>query len=247
MRILAREAAKRGISVVEVNPRDSFRTCSKCGNVGEEPRKNQVRFRCAACGWRGNADANTGAVLAFRAYRQQVDPTAVLGPPLAGGLGLTDNRFSGRILQELPLIENLRGLNLNNNQMVGEIPQDLALMKNLLDLNLSNNELSGGIPPELALLENLKNLNLSNNRLNGEMPRDLALLDNLVDLDVSNNQLSGELPLELTRLQNLKGLKINGNQLTGCIPSRLINQLAKQKDSRQLDRERSNMGDLPVC
>ena len=86
MRILAREAAKRGISVVEVNPRDSFRTCSKCGNVGEEPRKNQVRFRCAACGWRGNADANTGAVLAFRAYRQQVDPTAVLGPPLAGGL-----------------------------------------------------------------------------------------------------------------------------------------------------------------
>ena len=44
MRISAREAAKRGIPVVEVNRRDSFRTCSKCGNVREESRKNQARF-----------------------------------------------------------------------------------------------------------------------------------------------------------------------------------------------------------
>ena len=82
MAILVREATKRGIPVVEVNPRGSFRTCSECGIVSEGPRKNQAWFECAACGWRGDADANASAVLAFRAYQQQVDPAAVLGPSL---------------------------------------------------------------------------------------------------------------------------------------------------------------------
>ncbi len=61
----SREAEKPGILVVQVNSRESFRTCSKCGNVGKEPRKNQARFECFACGCRGNAAANAAAVLAF--------------------------------------------------------------------------------------------------------------------------------------------------------------------------------------
>ena len=85
MAILAREAEKRGIPVVEVVARDSFRTCSKCGKLNDGSRKNQVRFVCSACGWRGNAEANAAAVLAFRAYQQQVDPAAVLVPPSEGG------------------------------------------------------------------------------------------------------------------------------------------------------------------
>ena len=85
MAILAREAEKRGIPVVEVSPRDSFRTCSKCGNISDGSRKSQARFECTGCGWHGNAEANASAVLAFRAYLQQVDSAAVLGPPSEGG------------------------------------------------------------------------------------------------------------------------------------------------------------------
>ena len=85
MAILVREAGKRGIPVVQVNPRDSSLTCSNCGNVNEKPRKNQARFECGACGWSGSSDANACAVLAFRAYQQQVDPAAAHGPPTTGG------------------------------------------------------------------------------------------------------------------------------------------------------------------
>ena len=83
--ILTREAAKRGIPVVAVDPKNSSRTCSKCGTVSKKSRKSQARFECVACSWRGNADVNAGVVLQFRAYQQWVDPAAVLGLPLAGG------------------------------------------------------------------------------------------------------------------------------------------------------------------
>ena len=38
--ILMREAAKRGMPVVQVNPRDTNRTCSRCGPIDDESRKN---------------------------------------------------------------------------------------------------------------------------------------------------------------------------------------------------------------
>ena len=85
--ILTREANKRGIPIVTVDPKNSSRTCSKCGTVSKKSRKSQPRFECVACGWRGNADANAAVVLAFRAYQQWVDPAAVLGLSLSGGAG----------------------------------------------------------------------------------------------------------------------------------------------------------------
>ena len=85
VKILVREATKRGIPLVRVNPRDSLRSCSNCESVGDEPRKNQARFECTACSWQGNAAINACAVLAIRAYRQQVDPTAAMEPPSTGG------------------------------------------------------------------------------------------------------------------------------------------------------------------
>ena len=83
--ILTREAAKRGIPVVPVDPKNSSRTCSKCGNLSKKSRKSQARFECVACLWRGNADVNAAVVLQFRAYQQWVDPAAVLGLSLSGG------------------------------------------------------------------------------------------------------------------------------------------------------------------
>ena len=96
--ILKREADKRGIHVVPVDPKNSSRTCSKCGTVSKKSRKSQARFECVACGWRGNADVNAGVVLQFRAYQQWVDPAAVLGLPLQGGLEQSSGPYQQRLL-----------------------------------------------------------------------------------------------------------------------------------------------------
>ena len=96
--ILKREADKRGIPVVPVDPKNSSRTCSKCGTVSKKSRKSQARFECVACGWRGNADVNAGVVLQFRAYQQWVDPAVVLGLPLQGGLEQSSGPYQQRLL-----------------------------------------------------------------------------------------------------------------------------------------------------
>ena len=79
--ILHREAAKRGVPVVAVDPAYSSRTCARCGHESKESRKSQAVFECVACGWSANADHNASGVIAIRAYRQQVDPAALLGAP----------------------------------------------------------------------------------------------------------------------------------------------------------------------
>ena len=96
--ILTREAAKRGIPVVTVDPKNSSRTCSKCGTVSKKSRKSQARFECVACGWPGNADVNAAVVLAFRAYQQWVDPAAVLGLSLSGGPEQPSAEYQIRLL-----------------------------------------------------------------------------------------------------------------------------------------------------
>ena len=82
--ILHREAAKRGIPVVAVDPSYSSRTCARCGHESRENRKSQAVFECVACGWAANADHNAARVIADRAYRQQVDPAALQGAPHHG-------------------------------------------------------------------------------------------------------------------------------------------------------------------
>ena len=82
--ILQREAAKRGIPVVAVDPAYSSRTCARCGHESRENRKSQAVFECVACGWSANADHNAARVIADRAYRQQGGPAALAGVPLNG-------------------------------------------------------------------------------------------------------------------------------------------------------------------
>lgn len=48
----------QGIPVVEVNPRNTSRTCSSCGFCSIDNRKTQKKFKCLSCGMSMNADLN---------------------------------------------------------------------------------------------------------------------------------------------------------------------------------------------
>lgn len=49
-------ASKQGVAVVEVDARNTSRTCNRCGHCEKKNRKSQAEFRCVACGHRLNAD-----------------------------------------------------------------------------------------------------------------------------------------------------------------------------------------------
>jgi len=58
------KAAAGGVPVVEVDPRKTSQTCSRCGHAerGNRPRRDD--FRCKACGFTVNADLNAARVIA---------------------------------------------------------------------------------------------------------------------------------------------------------------------------------------
>ena len=47
-----------GVPVVLIDPRNTSRTCSKCGHCEKANRKNQAEFVCKKCGHNENADLN---------------------------------------------------------------------------------------------------------------------------------------------------------------------------------------------
>jgi IS605 OrfB family transposase len=61
------KAAEAGIPVVEVDPRNTSRTCARCGHCEKANRKSQSQFLCLKCGWESNADYNAALVIAARA------------------------------------------------------------------------------------------------------------------------------------------------------------------------------------
>jgi len=50
--------------VEKVNPAYTSQRCSACGHIAAEPRENQSRFRCVACGYACNADVNAAINIA---------------------------------------------------------------------------------------------------------------------------------------------------------------------------------------
>ncbi|NJK43403.1 MAG: transposase, partial [Pleurocapsa sp. SU_196_0] len=47
-----------GVPVRLVDPRNTSRTCSRCGHCEQGNRKSQAVFQCRACGFVANADLN---------------------------------------------------------------------------------------------------------------------------------------------------------------------------------------------
>jgi putative transposase len=60
------KAQRAGVPVVFVDPRNTSRTCSKCGFVDKRNRRSQAEFSCLRCGHTAHADLNAASVLAVR-------------------------------------------------------------------------------------------------------------------------------------------------------------------------------------
>ncbi|MFD4504768.1 RNA-guided endonuclease InsQ/TnpB family protein [Streptomyces sp. NPDC058457] len=56
LRILANKAESAGRRVVEVDARNTSRTCPECGHIAKENRVTQAKFECTACEFTANAD-----------------------------------------------------------------------------------------------------------------------------------------------------------------------------------------------
>jgi putative transposase len=56
----------RGGRVIEVPPKNTSRTCPRCGHMSAENRRTQVQFACVECGFEQNADL-VGAINILRA------------------------------------------------------------------------------------------------------------------------------------------------------------------------------------
>jgi IS605 OrfB family transposase len=50
------KAKLKGIKVIAVDPKNTSRTCPKCGHISKNNRKTQEKFCCIKCGKEGNAD-----------------------------------------------------------------------------------------------------------------------------------------------------------------------------------------------
>lgn len=73
------KAEDAGLPVESVDPRDTSRTCSRCGYCDKANRKSQSKFLCLECGFVCNADENAGRNIGARAARN----TAYTHPQLA--------------------------------------------------------------------------------------------------------------------------------------------------------------------
>ncbi|MEU8108331.1 transposase [Nonomuraea muscovyensis] len=56
--ILAHKAESAGRELIAVDPRNTSRTCSRCGHVAKDNRLTQAEFACTACGHTAHADVN---------------------------------------------------------------------------------------------------------------------------------------------------------------------------------------------
>jgi IS605 OrfB family transposase len=61
------KALLHGVPFVLVDPRNTSKTCSSCGCIDKNNRKDQATFRCVACGFSAHADSNAACNIAGRA------------------------------------------------------------------------------------------------------------------------------------------------------------------------------------
>ncbi len=62
----------RGGTLVLVDPRNTSRTCARCGHVSCDNRQSQAVFCCAACGYAANADTNAAINILRRAGQARI-------------------------------------------------------------------------------------------------------------------------------------------------------------------------------
>lgn len=130
------------------------------------------------------------------------------------------NSFSGTV-PDLSTLSRLEFLNLNNSGFSGIFPwKSLENMTNLGFLSLGDNffDVTSPFPMEAIKLEKLYWLYLANCSIRGQIPEGIGNLTLLENLELSDNELSGEIPRGIARLGRLQQLELYDNFLTGKLP-----------------------------
>jgi IS605 OrfB family transposase len=65
---LVYKAQRAGVAPVFVDPRNTSRTCNRCGYVDKRNRRSQAEFSCLRCGHHTHADTNAAKNLATRGF-----------------------------------------------------------------------------------------------------------------------------------------------------------------------------------
>ncbi len=76
------KAQAAGVEVIAVDPRNTSRTCSRCGHCEKANRKSQKHFRCLACGFEENADRNASHNISQKAELER----ALVNAPIVSTL-----------------------------------------------------------------------------------------------------------------------------------------------------------------
>lgn len=71
-------AFQNGVNVVPVSPRNTSKTCYKCGNVSKSNRKTQAMFSCN-CGFEANADRVASVNIASKLLMERGDKELIQG------------------------------------------------------------------------------------------------------------------------------------------------------------------------
>ncbi|XP_066334806.1 receptor-like protein EIX2 [Miscanthus floridulus] len=89
---------------------------------------------------------------------------------------------------------SMMSIDLSSNDLTGKIPEEIVVLDALVNLNLSRNHLTGVIPKKIGEMRSLQSLDLSRNMLSGEIPATLSKLSFLSYLELSYNNLIGRIP-----------------------------------------------------
>ena len=74
-RFVLYKAADVGLPVYQVDPRNTSRTCSRCGHCEKANRKSQAIFLCLKCGFQANADFNAACNIAVKGLETRATVT----------------------------------------------------------------------------------------------------------------------------------------------------------------------------
>ena len=80
------KAALAGVPVVLVDPRNTSRTCPRCGLIDKRNRPTQAAFRCIGCGFAGPADTIAAGNIARRAAVNRPDAGSLFEAPASSAL-----------------------------------------------------------------------------------------------------------------------------------------------------------------
>lgn len=69
-KLIEYKSLQAGIPVRYVDPRNTSRTCYKCGSIDERNRKSQSFFKCISCGHKMHADLNAAINIANSLYKE---------------------------------------------------------------------------------------------------------------------------------------------------------------------------------